>query len=156
MFRSLALCIVSVALFSGVTTNWAEAQSSAPKPGGQAAAAAPTQIAITGQIGLIRTRDDVQADSRIDGVMLDKGMCAYHMDIGAPMKNAPLLVLDIKNKSYTINLRDYRGATLSIVGGATIKVTGRMAGGILYATTIQTVKDPTEQICIQTESISKP
>lgn len=54
----------------------------------------------------------------------------------------PKLSMAVRGKSYTVSLRDYRDQSLSIEGGATIRVTGKIVGNTIYATKFETVKNP--------------
>ena len=108
--------------------------------------------AVVGKIFLIQLNDTPQATNMtMEAVELKKGPCVYKMEISGAMTNAPKLVMgDAKDKHYTIKLSKYSHPKLSIVGGATIKVTGRIVGNTIYAVTIETVANSKQEICIPT------
>jgi hypothetical protein len=97
----------------------------------------------------------------IEAFSADQGLCIYNISISGSMMNAPrflpeLIMETAEHKTYSVKLTTYPNPGLSIAGGAAIKVSGKLVGTTLYARAIETVKPPTEKMCIPREPIGKP
>jgi hypothetical protein len=130
---------------SSATTSKADAS-----PAANSTPSTPT--ALVGSIVKIRTNGSAfSQESQVEGIKGENGFYVHKMDLHGPMTHAPKFTLNVKGKSYTINLRDYHNSSLSIEGGATIKVTGVVVGNTIYAAKIETIKEPMKEIYIQTD-----
>jgi hypothetical protein len=78
------------------------------------------------------------------------------MMTASPERVATEFDMRAEEKDYTIRLDKYSSTNLSIVAGATIKVTGTTDGNVVYATEIETVKKPEETKYVRKRDIATP
>ncbi len=140
------ICL-TIAAFAQQTQPGVKQANKSTKPNSTTSKSSTTLV---GKIFSIRMNNAPSpTNTVIEGISLEEGVCIYTMSISA-MTTAPaeLVMETAENREYTINLTRYPNPSLSIVGGATLKVTGTLAGNTLYATAIETIKNSEKKICI--------
>ena len=66
------------------------------------------------------------------------------------------LDVSVGHETYTVFLNRYQQPSLSVIAGATIKITGNIVGNAIYASEIDTIQKPKETKYVLLRSIASP